>query len=157
MRKLTIVVAAMMLSFAGCQTCTNLTQRVTGHFKGAFSKFGNCGMGGCGRGNCGLGGADNIGAPCDAGCEGGYAPANDACETCGENARYGGYDQVMGSGDGVIIGSYEGVPTGGTITTPSTIVTPSGTTSSTVPSGSYLGSPTPAGSRGESILPKLAN
>jgi hypothetical protein len=150
MRKMTIVVAALMLSFTGCQTCNNLTQRVTGHFKGAFGKLGNCSLG-----NCGLGGEGNVGAPCDAGCEGGYGPMNDPCQPCAESARYGGYEDVVG-GDGVIIGSYEGVPSGSTMTGSSTIVGP-GSTSSTVPSGSYLGSPTPAGTRTESVLPKLAN
>lgn len=155
MRKMTIVVAALMLSFTGCQTCNNLTQRVTGHFKGAFSKFGNCSLGNCSLGNCGLGGASNVGAPCDAGCESGYGPMNDPCQPCGESARYGGYDDVVG-GDGVIIGSYDGVPSGSTITSPSTIMAP-GSTSTSIPSGSYLGNPTPAGTRQESVLPKLAN
>lgn len=156
MRKMTVVLATMMLSLGGCQTCNNLTQRVTGHFKGAFGKLGNCSLGNCRLGNCGLGGAGNVGDPCDAGCEGGYGPATDGCQPCAENARYGSYGEVMGEQDGVVIGSYEGTPRGATMSTPSTIMPQSGT-SSTIPSGSYLGSPSASGSRGESILPKLAN
>jgi hypothetical protein len=151
MRKMTVVIAAMTLSLGGCQTCNSLTQRVTGHFKGAFGKLGNCSLG-----NCGFGGASNVGDPCDAGCEGGYGPASDGCQPCAENARYGSYGEVIGGQDGVVIGSYEGTPRGATMSTPSTMIPQSGTSSS-IPSGSYLGSPSATGSRGESILPKLAN
>lgn len=149
MKKMTIVAACLLLSLGGCQTCNSLTQRVVGHFRGGMSGLGNCGLG-----NCRLGGANNIGAPCDAGCDGGVGPTGDPCQTCGETANYGSYGGI-GESDGVVIGSYEGVPTGSSISTPSTI--PSSGATTTIPSGSYLGSPTPSGSRGESILPKLAN
>jgi hypothetical protein len=157
MKKMTVVVAAMMLSFGGCQTCNNFTQRVTGHFKGAFAKFGNCGLGNCSLGNCGIGGANNVGAPCDASCEAGYAPMNDPCQPCGETSRYGSYGEVVGEQEGVVIGSYEGVPSGAVMSAPGTSISPSVPSSSTMPSGSYLGSPSSSGIRGESVLPKLAN
>lgn len=146
MRKMTLVVATMMLSLTGCQTCSNWTRQLTGSVKGCFGGLGNCSLG-----NCRMGGANNVGAPCDAGCEGGHAPMADAgCVPCGETANYGSYD-------GIEIGSYDGIPSNATISTPSTSIPSSGVSSSIMPSGSYIGSPTPAGIRGESIVPKPAN
>ncbi|MCU0710077.1 MAG: hypothetical protein MUF23_17485 [Pirellula sp.] len=142
---MTLVVATMMLSLTGCQTCSNWTRQLTGSVQGCFGRLGNCSLG-----NCRLGGANNVGAPCDAGCESAHGPMSPmdggACSPCGESsANYGSYD-------GVVIGSYDGIPTGATISTPSSSVPSSG-----ISSGSYIGSPTPAGIRGETIVPKPAN
>lgn len=152
MKKLTLVAAAMMVSLTGCQTCNTLTQRVVGHFRGSLSGLGNCGLNG---GGCRMG-ASNVGAPCDAGCESGYAPAADHCDPCAQSAGYGGYGDAGGEYGSVVTGTYEGVPSGATITSPSTIVPSTGTTT-TIPSGSYLSSPTPAPLRGESVLPRTSN
>jgi hypothetical protein len=157
MKKMTIVVATMLLSLAGCQTCNTMTQRLVGHFQGSMGRLGNCGLGNCGLGNCQLGGGNNVGEPCDAGCQEGAAPMTDPCQNCGQTANYGGYGEYSSTSDGVVIGSYEGYPSGATISSPSTIVPSPGSTITTPPSGSYLGSPSSAGSRSESILPKLAN
>lgn len=141
MRKMTMVVAAMMLSLTGCQTCSNWTRSITGHVKGAFS----------GMGNCRMGGAHNVGAPCDAGCEAPMAPVDAGCSTCPQSAGYGGYEGTGVSYDGgVVTGVYDGIPTGSSISSSPSI------SSSAIPSGSYLGSPTPA-NRGEVVHPKPAN
>jgi hypothetical protein len=134
MKKLTLAAATLLVALSGCNTCSNLTQRITGHF-------------GKGLGNCRLNGAQDVGAPCDAGCEGPESAA--PCSTCGQSAGYGSYDgMVVGGSDGIVTGTYDGIPSGATISTvPST----------TLPSGTYLTNPGSSSIRGESVTPRPAN
>jgi hypothetical protein len=81
-------------------------------------------------------------------------PAAGECSTCGETAGFGSYDGgTVGGFDGMVTGSYDGIPSS-SIPMGSTTI-PMGS-SSAVPSGSYLSSPTPAVVR-ETIVPKPAN
>lgn len=87
MKKVTLVVASLLLASAGCTTCGQ------GNRPGFFTRFYNR-----------LHGVSNVGAPCDAGCEA-VPVAHTGCDGCGgvESAAYGGYD-------GTVIGTYEGTP-----------------------------------------------
>jgi hypothetical protein len=60
MRKTALVTTAFVLTLTGCNACNSMRQSVTGLFRG------------CGR-------ANNVGAPCDAGCEMGAAAPCDPC------------------------------------------------------------------------------
>lgn len=131
MRNTTLVVAALMLAFAGCNTCGNSCSSGRPNL---FGRLGSC-----------FGGANNVGAPCDAS-GGGASAAGAHCDPCTETARYGGYgEQVIGTSYGApMSSSIDGVPIGSSATT--------------LPPGAYIGSPTPAASsRGEVIRPKPAN
>ncbi|MFN7628810.1 MAG: hypothetical protein ACK5PZ_18450 [Pirellula sp.] len=133
MRKTALVTTAFVLTLTGCNACNSMRQSVTGLFRG------------CGR-------ANNVGAPCDAGCEMGAAAPCDPCAQ--SSAHYGGYDDaIVGTTyEGGISGSYAGTVDG------VTIGSPAGSTISTIPSGSYIGSPTPAAApRTEMVRPKPAN
>jgi hypothetical protein len=103
MKKTTLISASLLLAFAGC-TCG-------GGRPNFFTRLSDK-----------IHGVSNVGEPCDAGCHSApmtAAPATGGCESCGStSANYGGYD-------GQIINSYEGVPTGGSLS--STQVVPSGT------------------------------
>jgi hypothetical protein len=68
--------------------------------------------------------------------------ANAGCSNCGENVGYGGYDTVIGSDEGMSLGtSYS--------TVPMTQGTTMGTPTTTYPLGTTRG--------GERVSPKLAN
>jgi hypothetical protein len=127
MRNTTLAIAAILLGFAGCNTggnCTSMRPSI-------FGRMGNC-----------LGGANNVGAPCNAG-----ASSGSHCDPCGETARQSGYgEQVIGSYEtpmgSTVGGTIDGIPVG----------------SSVLPPGAYIGSPTPSSiNRGEVIRPKPAN
>ena len=129
MKRTTIAVAALALAFTGCNTCGTWRPGILGKFK-----------------SC-LGGATNVGAPCDAGCEG---PAGHAegCQSCAESANYGGYGET-------VIGSYD-TPVSSGASGGISIGSPVSSGSSILPGGSLsTGSPTPLG--GETIRPKPAN
>lgn len=138
MKRTTLAIATLCLAFTGCQTCGTWKPNLLGKFK-----------------SC-LHGATNLGAPCDAGCEG-SGPAVDSCQGCSESAGYGGYGET-------VIGSYEtpasvgisdssgGISIGTPITSGSTL--PSG---STLLPGSTLPSTGSSPVRGETIRPKPAN
>lgn len=128
MRNTTLVVAALMLAFAGCNSCGNSCSSGRPNI---FGRLGSC-----------LGGANNVGAPCDA--SGGAAAAH--CDPCTETSRYGGYGEQ-------VIGTTYGAPMSNSVES-----MPMGSSMSTLPPGAYIGSPTPAAtSRGEVIRPKPAN
>ncbi len=145
MKYTTLVFASLMLTMSGCQTCSNWTRSIAGQTSSCFSGLGSAATGGCR--SCRAKNADNVGAPCDAGCESAPAP-NAACSTCNQTANYGGFESSAGNYDGIVTGSYEGIPSGTSYSTvPST----------TVPSGSYIGNPSGSSLRsGETIVPKPA-
>lgn len=133
MRNKNLAIAAMMLAFTGCNTCGSCN---TGR-PSIFGRLGSC-----------LGGANNVGAPCDAGAGAGAGGAH--CDPCTETARYGGYgEHVIGSYETPISGSVGGTLDGVTVGSPV----------QGLPAGAYVGSPTPATVRapGEMVRPKPAN
>ena len=143
MRKTALVTTAFVLTLTGCNACNSMRQSVTGLFRG------------CGR-------ANNVGAPCDASCEMGAAAQCDPCaqSSASSSAHYGGYEDAMvgTSYEGTISGGYAGTLDGVTIGSPAGSTISSIPSGSTIPSGSYIGSPTPAAApRTEMIRPKPAN
>ncbi len=103
MKRTTLISASLLLAFAGC-TCGQ------GWRPNIFTRFNNR-----------IHGVSNVGEPCDAGCQGAAvaAPvATGGCESCGTagGANYGGYDQVIDSQNGVVVGSsYSGSPYSSTV------------------------------------------
>ena len=135
MKRSSLAIAVLALAFTGCNTCS------TWRPANMFGKFKSC-----------LHGANNVGAPCDAGCETG---GMEGCQSCGETARYGGYGEtVIGSYETPISSSVSGGTSG--ISIGSSI--PSGSVLPPTTTGGYTTSPNPASSiRPETIRPKPAN